>query len=215
MNDENDWYGADAATFGDRLAGAREAAGMTQSQLARRLGVKKATIAAWENDLSEPRANRLSMMAGMINVSIMWLLTGEGEGMEAPVDEIEGDLELVDAVGGTARNPRRDARQRRAGCAVGKAAAVDVGADPVTETREVRIKRMQMRSMRRGIKEMDLILSAYAARNLEQMDTAGLDLYDAMLHENDQDLYQWVTGQVQPPGVFASLIADIAQTFQK
>nr|WP_217359299.1 succinate dehydrogenase assembly factor 2 [Ruegeria arenilitoris] len=74
---------------------------------------------------------------------------------------------------------------------------------------------MQMRSMRRGIKEMDLILSAYAERNLKKMDAAGLDLYDAMLHENDQDLYQWVTGQVQPPAVFADLIADIAQTFQK
>ncbi|MBO9435532.1 helix-turn-helix transcriptional regulator [Ruegeria sp. R13_0] len=98
MNDETDWYGPDAATFGDRLAAAREAAGMTQAQLARRLGVKKATIADWENDLSEPRANRLSMMAGMINVSIMWLLTGEGEGMEAPFAEGEANLELVDAV---------------------------------------------------------------------------------------------------------------------
>jgi transcriptional regulator with XRE-family HTH domain len=98
MNDETDWYGPDAATFGDRLAGAREAAGMTQAQLARRLGVKKATIADWENDLSEPRANRLSMMAGMINVSIMWLLTGEGEGMEAPLEEGEANLELADAV---------------------------------------------------------------------------------------------------------------------
>ncbi|WP_170400056.1 succinate dehydrogenase assembly factor 2 [Ruegeria arenilitoris] len=85
----------------------------------------------------------------------------------------------------------------------------------MSETREVRIKRMQMRSMRRGIKEMDLILSAYAARNLEKMDAASLDLYDAMLRENDQDLYQWVTGQVQPPADFADLIADIAQTFQK
>ncbi|WP_037310207.1 helix-turn-helix domain-containing protein [Ruegeria halocynthiae] len=98
MNDENNWYGPESATFGDRLAGAREAAAMTQAQLARRLGVKKATIAAWENDLSEPRANRLSMMAGMINVSIMWLLTGEGEGMEAPVEDGEANLELVDAV---------------------------------------------------------------------------------------------------------------------
>lgn len=98
MNDENDWYGPEAATFGDRLAGAREAAGMSQAQLARRLGVKKATIAAWENDLSEPRANRLSMMAGMINVSIMWLLTGEGEGMDAPVEDGEANIELADAV---------------------------------------------------------------------------------------------------------------------
>ncbi|WP_170465163.1 helix-turn-helix domain-containing protein [Ruegeria arenilitoris] len=98
MNDDNDWYGPDAATFGDRLAGAREAAGMTQAQMARRLGVKKTTIAAWENDLSEPRANRLSMMAGMVNVSIMWLLTGEGEGMDAPDEAAEGAPELAEVV---------------------------------------------------------------------------------------------------------------------
>ncbi len=85
----------------------------------------------------------------------------------------------------------------------------------MTETREVRIKRLQMRSMRRGIKEMDLILSAYAERNLNTMDAARLDLYDALLKENDQDLYQWVTGQVNTPDPFAELILDIAQTFQK
>ncbi len=84
MEDEADWFGPDAATFGDRVAGAREAAGMTQAQLARSLGVKKATVVAWEDDLSEPRANKLSMMAGMLNVSIMWLITGEGDGTEAP-----------------------------------------------------------------------------------------------------------------------------------
>lgn len=88
MNEENsDWYGPDAATFGDRVAGAREAAGMTQAQLARRLGVKKATLVGWEDDLSEPRANKLSMLAGLLNVSIIWLLTGEGEGMPAPVED--------------------------------------------------------------------------------------------------------------------------------
>lgn len=88
MNDDNsDWYGPDAATFGDRVAGAREAAGMTQAQLARRLGVKKATLVGWEDDLSEPRANKLSMLAGLLNVSIIWLLTGEGEGMPAPVED--------------------------------------------------------------------------------------------------------------------------------
>ncbi len=98
MTDENDWYGPDSATFGDRLADARDAAGMSQSQMARRLGVKKATIAAWENDLSEPRANKLSMMAGMVNVSIMWLLTGEGEGMDAPQEVTEDAPELAEIV---------------------------------------------------------------------------------------------------------------------
>lgn len=85
----------------------------------------------------------------------------------------------------------------------------------MNETRENRIKRMQMRSMRRGIKEMDLILSAYAERNLAGMDVAALDLYDALLHENDQDLYQWVTGQIPAPERFGDLIQDISQTFQK
>ncbi len=85
----------------------------------------------------------------------------------------------------------------------------------MTETRDVRIKRLKMRSMRRGIKEMDLILSAYADRNLANMDSSGLDTYDALLHENDQDLYQWVTGQVAPPPQFSDLVSDIAQTFQK
>lgn len=87
IQEDTDWFGPDSATFGDRVAGAREAAGMTQAQLARRLGVKKTTLNGWEQDMSEPRANKLSTMAGLVNVSIMWLLTGEGDGMTGPVDD--------------------------------------------------------------------------------------------------------------------------------
>ncbi|MBY6055583.1 helix-turn-helix transcriptional regulator [Leisingera daeponensis] len=92
-----DWYGPDAATFGDRVAAAREAAGMTQGQLARRIGVKKSTLSAWERDLSEPRANKLTMLAGLLNVSMSWLLTGEGEGMSepAPLELEAGDFTSV------------------------------------------------------------------------------------------------------------------------
>ena len=86
MENAQDWFGADAATFGDRVAAAREAAGMTQKQLAKRLGVRLATMRAWEEDLSEPRANRLSIMAGLLNVSMMWLINGEGEGLTGPVE---------------------------------------------------------------------------------------------------------------------------------
>ena len=192
-----------------------EAAGMTQIQMARRLGVKKSTIASWENDLSEPRANRLSMMAGMVNVSIMWLLTGEGEGMDAPAEAEEGAPELADVVAElrAIRGEMRANAERAA--KLEEKTAPDAGAGPMTESRDIRIKRLKMRSMRRGIKEMDLILSAYADRNLPEMGASGLDTYDALLHENDQDLYQWVTGQVQPPEPYADLISDIAQTFQK
>ncbi|SHI77106.1 antitoxin CptB [Shimia gijangensis] len=81
----------------------------------------------------------------------------------------------------------------------------------MTETHENRLKRMKMRSMRRGIKEMDLILVRYADDNLASMDADELDLYDALLHENDQDLYQWVTGQMPAPDRFSGLIKDISQ----
>jgi transcriptional regulator with XRE-family HTH domain len=79
-----DWYGPETATFGDRLAGAREAAGLSQADLAAKLGVRLETLESWEDDASDPRANRLSKLAGLLGVSMMWLLTGEGEGLEGP-----------------------------------------------------------------------------------------------------------------------------------
>ncbi len=91
--DQSEWYSAEAATFGDRLAGAREAANLTPEALARKLGVKLATIQNWENDHSEPRANKLQKVSGLLNVSMRWLLTGEGEGVEAPVAATSDDLQ--------------------------------------------------------------------------------------------------------------------------
>lgn len=81
------------------------------------------------------------------------------------------------------------------------------------ELHEHRVKRLYMRSIRRGIKEMDLILTAYADKSLAQLGDADLHLYDALLNENDHDLYQWVTGQVPPPDRFAAMIADIRMQF--
>ncbi len=77
------------------------------------------------------------------------------------------------------------------------------------ETAPHRLKRLKMRSMRRGIKEMDLILSAYADSALALMDEARLDTYDRMLNENDHDLYQWVSGQGEAPEAYAATVRDI------
>ena len=84
----------------------------------------------------------------------------------------------------------------------------------MNELPEHRIKRLAMRSMRRGIKEMDIILSAYATQNLDTMDEATIQLYDVLLDENDQDLYQWVTGQVPAPEKFKQMIARISVQMQ-
>ena len=79
------------------------------------------------------------------------------------------------------------------------------------EPRAVRLKRLQMRSMRRGTKEMDLILMRFAGARLAAMSADELDAYDALLDENDQDLYQWVSGQAPVPARAAEMIGLIRQ----
>ena len=93
-----DYFDDAAATFGDRMAAARDRLGLTQAQLAQRIGVRAQTIAAWEQDRAEPRANRLQMLAGMLNVSMVWLMTGAGEGVAAPGAEPR-DAALLSALG--------------------------------------------------------------------------------------------------------------------
>ncbi len=83
--------------------------------------------------------------------------------------------------------------------------------DAITEPRDVRLRRLTMRSMRRGIKEMDVILIRFSKARLDSLSALDLDLYDALLEENDQDLYQWVSGQVAPPVRFSPLIDEIAR----
>lgn len=92
---QEDYFSNDAATFGDRVTAAREALGLSQEELAKKLGVKLKTVRGWEYDLSEPRANKLQMMAGLMNVSIMWLLNGEGDGVEQLEPLQGGDAQAI------------------------------------------------------------------------------------------------------------------------
>ena len=82
-------------------------------------------------------------------------------------------------------------------------------------TDDATLRRLRMRSIRRGIKEMDLILSAYADRRLDALSADDLALYEALLFENDQDLYRWVSGQEAAPERFSTIISDIAKTAEK
>lgn len=81
----------DDDTLGGRIYRAREAMELTTAQLARRIGVKTATMSGWELDRAEPRSNKLVMLAGVLNVSPSWLLMGIGESpnCEATASELE------------------------------------------------------------------------------------------------------------------------------
>lgn len=64
------------------------------------------------------------------------------------------------------------------------------------EPHETRLRRLRMRSWRRGTKEMDLILGPFADGPMAALDAGALDLYEALLEENDQDLYPWITARI-------------------
>jgi antitoxin CptB len=83
----------------------------------------------------------------------------------------------------------------------------------MTEEAEARHKRLLMRSWRRGTKEMDLILGPYAEAHLLTMPEEEIAAYEALLQENDQDLYRWIsgdTGSGAPPDALRPLLAKIA-----
>jgi antitoxin CptB len=77
------------------------------------------------------------------------------------------------------------------------------------EPRGTRLKRLRMRSWRRGTKEMDLILGPFSDRALDALPPDQLDRYEALLSENDQDLYQWVSGRIEPPAEHAGITGII------
>lgn len=77
------------------------------------------------------------------------------------------------------------------------------------ETAEARLKRMKMRSWRRGTKEMDLILGPWADAHLAALSEARLAEYESLLAENDQDLMAWIFGQATPKPEIAPLLAEI------
>ncbi len=80
----------------------------------------------------------------------------------------------------------------------------------MSETGPDRLKRLAMRSWRRGTKEMDLILGPFADVHLATLDAADLDLYERLLAENDQDLIGWMLGQTGAPAPFEAIVARIS-----
>jgi transcriptional regulator with XRE-family HTH domain len=75
-----------ASDLGARIADARTAGGRTQTDIANQLGVKVSTVDKWERGVASPRSNRLMALAGILGVSLSWLIVGHGDEPTAPDD---------------------------------------------------------------------------------------------------------------------------------
>lgn len=78
--------------FGLKIKQLREEHGMTQTRLARVLGVTKGTVSVWERGLRMPELETLERVAKRFEVSVGYLLEGadtEAEGVETDVEAEE------------------------------------------------------------------------------------------------------------------------------
>jgi antitoxin CptB len=70
---------------------------------------------------------------------------------------------------------------------------------PMTGADDTRRKRLLFRSWHRGTKETDLLLGSFAEQHLAGFTTEQLDRYEALLENDDGDLYDWITGRASVP----------------
>ena len=64
---------------------------------------------------------------------------------------------------------------------------------------ETQRKRLLYRSVYRGNKENDILLGQFARAHIASFDAAELDQYERLLAVGDNDIFDWVTGQVAIP----------------
>lgn len=76
--------------FSETLAALRRGAGLTQAELAERLGISKSAVSMYERGNREPELGLLEAMADLFGVSVSALLGRD----EAPL--VNGDAELTE-----------------------------------------------------------------------------------------------------------------------
>jgi antitoxin CptB len=64
---------------------------------------------------------------------------------------------------------------------------------------ETRRKRLLYRSVYRGNKENDILLGQFARAHIAELSTDELDQYERLLERGDNELFDWITGQVEVP----------------
>ena len=62
-----------------------------------------------------------------------------------------------------------------------------------------RRKRLLFRSAHRGMQETDIFLGRFAERHLATMNEEQVDLFEALLEETDNDLFNWISRRESPP----------------
>ena len=79
---------------------------------------------------------------------------------------------------------------------------------------DVRLRRLTLRSGRRGLRELDLVLGQFAERHLRRLSPESLSLYEQLLDEEDKCVLDWMTGSPGCPEKYVELIKRIVAEYQ-
>ena len=71
-----------------RIRELREAVGLTQEQLATKVGMNQCTISAWESEVYLPKSRQLPQLAHVLGCSICDLYVPDSEGHYGQTEEV-------------------------------------------------------------------------------------------------------------------------------
>lgn len=78
--------------------------------------------------------------------------------------------------------------------------------------RETRLKRLRFRAWHRGVKEADLLIGGFFDRYGTEWNEAEMDLFEALLEEQDVDIMAWAMGTVAVPERYAGTVMTALKT---
>lgn len=80
---------------------------------------------------------------------------------------------------------------------------------------KLKLKKLYFQSWHRGMRETDLIFGKFADAKLANLDDTQLDMYEVLLAEQDNDIFDWISGRKQVPKHLDNSVMKMLMEFCK
>ncbi len=84
----------------------------------------------------------------------------------------------------------------------------------MSESIDIRRKRLLYLATYRGFKEADLLIGGFVKAHVREMDENELDQIEALLKQNDRELYAWATDKAEAPAALQGSVLDRLKAFE-
>lgn len=81
-------------------------------------------------------------------------------------------------------------------------------------TEDTRLKKLKYRAWHRGFREADLILGPFSEKHVASLTPDQLDVFEILLEQPDQDLYEWIVEKTPTPAEFDGELMDLIKAFR-